>query len=323
MSDAGSQGALPRFRIALDPPDLRPHHAGNTGVPGFTTLDSGQPGPHVVIVGLTHGNEYAGAIVLDRMLRAGTLPLRGRLTLGFANLAAFARFDPRQPTASRFVEEDMNRVWDPALLDGQRRSLELDRAREMRPIIESADVLLDLHSMLWPSDPLILSGPSAKGRRLAKALGSPSLVVADRGHASGPRLIDLPAFADETTPRAACLVEAGQHWDRQAVEVSSACVAGLLGHFGLAPPAPPAPTAPVFAEVTLAVTAQSSGFAFTQSFRGGDVLPRRNTLIAVDGMTEIRTPHDDCLLVMPSLRPSRGHTAVRLARFLPPDAACA
>jgi hypothetical protein len=45
------------------------------------------------------------------------------------------------------------------------------------------------------------------------------------------------------------------------------------------------------------------------------VILRRNTVIAVDGETPIRTPHDNCLLVMPSLRPSRGHTAVRLARF--------
>ena len=43
---------------------------------------------------------------------------------------------------------------------------------------------------------------------------------------------------------------------------------------------------------------------------------RRHTLIATDGTLEIRTPHDECLLVMPSLRPSRGHTAVRLARFV-------
>ena len=46
------------------------------------------------------------------------------------------------------------------------------------------------------------------------------------------------------------------------------------------------------------------------------MIPRRNTLIALDGPTEVRTPHDDCLLVMPSLRPSRGHTAVRLGRFV-------
>ena len=71
-----------------------------------------------------------------------------------------------------------------------------------------------------------------------------------------------------------------------------------------------------FAEVTMTVTAATAGFAFVQEFRGGDVVPQRNTLIGVDGATEIRTPHDDCLLVMPSLRPSRGHTAVRLARFL-------
>ena len=37
------------------------------------------------------------------------LPQRGTLTFGFANLAAFERFDPRQPTNSRFIDEDLNR----------------------------------------------------------------------------------------------------------------------------------------------------------------------------------------------------------------------
>jgi len=45
-------------------------------------------------------------------------------------------------------------------------------------------------------------------------------------------------------------------------------------------------------------------------------VPLRNTLIALDGEDEIRTPHDDCLLVMPSLRAMPGETAVRLARFV-------
>jgi hypothetical protein len=80
-------------------------------------------------------------------------------------------------------------------------------------------------------------------------------------------------------------------------------------------PPPPAPTPIRFAKVTAAVTAVTSQFSFVQAYRGGEVIAQRNTLIAMDGETEIRTPHDDCLLVMPSLRPSRGHTAVRLARF--------
>jgi hypothetical protein len=83
-----------------------------------------------------------------------------------------------------------------------------------------------------------------------------------------------------------------------------------------APPAAP-PRQRRFAEVTRVVTAATASFAFLRPFRGGDVIARRDTLIAMDGPTEIRTPHDDCLLVMPSLRPSRGHTAVRLARFVP------
>ena len=37
---------------------------------------------------------------------------------------------------------------------------------------------------------------------------------------------------------------------------------------------------------------------------------------ALHGPPEIRTPHDDTLLIMPSLRASRGHTAVRMARFV-------
>ena len=313
MNEWGSE-LPPHFAVRITAPDITPWLAGNTGIPGFTTLASGRAGPHVAVVALTHGNEIAGAIVLDRLLRSGIQISRGRLTLGFANVDAFARFDPANPTTSRFIDEDLNRVWSPAQLDGPRRSLELDRARAMRPLIDGVDVLLDLHSMLWPSDPLILSGPTAKGRSLGAEIGTPPLVIGDHGHASGPRLIDYPRFT-EPGPAAAVLVEAGQHWEPDTIATTQACLDGLLRHTGLRPG--PVPEQRVrLAEVTMAVTAATTTFAFLRPFRGGDVVPHRNTLIAMDGTTEIRTPHDDCMLVMPSLRPSRGHTAVRLARFL-------
>ncbi len=313
MSQAAN-AALPPFAVNIQAPDISRWLAGNTGVPGFTTVESGQPGPHVMVVALMHGNELAGAIVLDALLRDGVAPVAGRLTLGFANLDAFARFDPLHPTASRFVDEDLNRLWDPALLDGSRRSLELDRARAMRSLVDTADVLLDLHSMLWPSDALILSGPTAKGRALGQAIGAPDLVVADHGHVSGPRLIDYMPFTGPG-PAASVLVEAGQHWEPDTIACTRDCVAGVLDATGLVPA--PRPAHPVrLAEVTVAVTAATTGFAFLRAFRGGEVIPERNTLIALDGTAEIRTPHDNCMLVMPSLRPSRGHTAVRLARFV-------
>ena len=306
--------ALPHFPVELAPPDITPWLAGNTGVAGFTSFAGPAPGPHVMLVALTHGNELAGAIVLDQLLRAGPHPRCGRLTLGFANLAAFARFDRDQPTASRFVEEDMNRLWDAASLDGSRRSVELDRARAMRDLVESADVLMDLHSMLWPSEPLILSGSTARGQALAGAVGAPALVVADRGHLSGRRMIDYGNFADPDATATAVLVEAGQHWQPSTVATTQASVTGLLRHLGMIEGGPVESTAR-FAEVTHVVTAATASFAFVRSFHGGEVVPHENTVIAVDGDAEIRTPYNDCLLVMPSLRPSRGHTAVRLARF--------
>jgi predicted deacylase len=320
MGSLNTPAALPEFKVRICRPDISPWVAGNTGVPGITTLDSHQPGPHVALFALMHGNELAGAIVLDRLLRAGLTPIRGKLSFGFLNLTAFDRFDPLRPTASRFIDEDMNRVWDETILQGPRHSIELDRAREIRSFIDSVDVLLDLHSMLWPSEALILSGAPDKGRTLAKAIGTPPLVVADHGHVNGRRLIDFPRFSSPETPYAACLVEAGQHWEQATIDTIAACVAGLLRHLDVVGPDAPLPPAPAptvarTATVTTAVTAMTSSFAFVQTYRGGDIIPHRDTLIAMDGETEIRTPHDNCLLVMPSLRPSRGHTAVRLGRF--------
>ncbi|MBC7801042.1 MAG: succinylglutamate desuccinylase/aspartoacylase family protein, partial [Gemmatimonadaceae bacterium] len=227
----GAPAGIPQFAVDLAAPEIAPWMPGNTGVRGFTTFGSGVPGPHVAVIALLHGNEYAGAIVLDRLLRQGVRPVCGQLTFGFANIAAFARFDPAQPTASRFLDEDMNRLWSPAVLDGPRRSVELDRARDLRPLIETVDVLLDLHSMLWPSEPLILSGPSVQGRALAMRLGVPGLVVSDSGHAMGPRLIDFPHFTGGAA--AACRVEAGQHWQPPTVDVTAACVAAVLREAGL------------------------------------------------------------------------------------------
>lgn len=317
MGPFSPQPPLPEFKVRLAPPDLSSWLSSNTGIPGVITRESGRRGQHVALFALMHGNEIAGAIVLDALLRTNLTPRSGRLSFVFANLAAFERFDAQRPTATRFLDEDMNRVWDRVILDGPRRSIELDRARELRGFIDTVDVLLDLHSMLWPSDPLILCGTPAKGRALAIGVGTPPLVVADHGHVNGRRLIDYARFSSPDTPYAAVLVEAGQHWEVETVETMRASVAGLLRHLGTAklPAAAPPTQRPRVATVTTAVTAVTSHFVFAQPYRGGDVIPCRNTLIARDGEIEIRTPHDNCLMVMPSLRPSRGHTAVRLGRF--------
>jgi len=312
---------LPAFDVRIPPPDLTCWRAGNTGTEGVWRFAAAAPGPHLVMVSLIHGNEYAGAIVIADLLRAGFRPSRGCVTFVFANLAAFDRFDPDMPTASRFVDEDMNRVWDVHLLEGGRRTVEAERARALLPVILAADAVLDLHTMLWQDEPMLLAGASRKGCAFARALGATELIVTDHGHASGPRLIDAAPFVDEADPRVAVLLEAGRHWEASAVETARGVVTCALRHLGLAGadhpalPEPPPAVTPRVAQVTHAITAATDAFAFVDAWQGVASVPRRNTLIALDGEAEIRTPYDDCLLVMPSLRPTRGHTAVRLARL--------
>jgi hypothetical protein len=69
-------------------------------------------------------------------------------------------------------------------------------------------------------------------------------------------------------------------------------------------------------EVTEAVTITSDKFEFADDFRGLEVLSAKGTLIGRDGDREVRTPYEDCVLIMPSRRLIKGQTAVRLGRFV-------
>ncbi|HUL56750.1 MAG TPA: M14 family metallopeptidase, partial [Usitatibacter sp.] len=206
--------------VELKAPDIRPHRQSNTGTEFIHTFDSGRPGPHVLVNALTHGNEICGAIVVDRLLRQALRPVRGRLTLAFANVEAFFRFDPASPYATRFVDEDFNRVWTRPVLDGPGDSAELRRARQLRPFVEAADYLLDIHSMLEPSPPVMICGPLDKGIRFAFDVGIPEHIVSDTGHSNGTRMRDFGGFGDPASPKNALLVECGQHWERNAEHVA-------------------------------------------------------------------------------------------------------
>ncbi|HEX3864880.1 MAG TPA: succinylglutamate desuccinylase/aspartoacylase family protein [Stellaceae bacterium] len=313
------------FRVELTAPDIEPYRAGNTGIEYVTSFVAAEPGPHVVVTALTHGNEICGAITLDKLFRAGIRPRRGKLTLAFDNVAAYREFDPRYPIASRYVDEDFNRLWSPATLDGPRRSVELLRARALRPLIDSADYLLDLHSMQYATAPLMLAGLLDRSRNLALRLGIPELIMCDAGHAAGPRMRDYGAFADPASTRTALLIECGQHWERRAAEVSTdVTLRFLLALDVVTRDDVTALGGPDFAatprqrviEVTDAITINGSRFDFAGDFRGLEVLAKKGTLIGRDDGREVLTPYDDCVLIMPSRRLIRGQTAVRLGRFV-------
>jgi len=309
--------------VHLMPCDISDYKSGNTGIDYVTTFDSGATGPHVMINALTHGNELCGAHALKFLFEAGIQPQRGKLTLSFANVDAYETFDPKCPFVSRFLDEDFNRLWNEETLDGLRQSRDLTRARELRPIVDQIDHLLDIHSVEIPQPAMLLAGTQMKGSALAKGIGAPAHVVIDAGHAAGKRLRDYAAFDDPAKPNTAMLVECGYHFYPEAVDVAIQTSLRFLKHYDVVDPAALArhldtsPLAPQkFIEVTGPVTIKTDEFVFDRVFEGFEVVPKAGTLIGKDGAEEVRTPFDNCVMVMPARDPLKGKTAVRLGRLV-------
>ncbi len=303
------------YPVEVDPPAIERYRRGNAGVDFVHVLDSGKPGPSVMIQALTHGNEFCGAIAVKKLLDEPPSILKGRLTLVFANVAAFARFSREDPDRSRYIDEDYNRVWADDVLGGGRDSAELRRARELRPFVDAADLLLDLHSMHEPCRPIMVCAKSEKSVALARRIGAPADLLLDTGHPAGLRMMERGAFSDPASPRTAVLIECGQHWQKSSVEVAiDTCmrflsVAGLIEkHF--------TSTAQRVIRVTEPVVAKSTSFRFASAWKGLEVVPAAGTVVAVDGDHVWKTPYDDCVMVMPSLRHLKpGTTMVRLGRY--------
>ncbi len=312
-----------KYRIELAPPDITPYRQGNAGVDYVHVLDSGKPGPNVMVQALTHGNELCGAIALDWLFRQRFAPRQGKLTLAFANVEAFARFDFDDPDRSRYVDEDYNRVWADAALDGPRDSLELRRARALRPFVDAADYLLDIHSMHEPCRPIMVCGKSEKSAAFARRLGVPGDLLIDTGHPAGLRMIERGGFGDPKSPRTAVLIECGQHWEKSAAEVAIDTLLRFLLVTGAADAAWVEPRLPLkpparqrLVRVTEPVVAQSMAFRFARPFAGLEVIAKAGSVVATDGDKVWKTPYDDCVMVMPStqhLKP--GTTMVRLGRY--------
>jgi predicted deacylase len=316
-----------KHAIEISPPDISGYRAGNTGVDYVHVLDSGKPGPNVMVQALTHGNEFCGAIALDFLFKQGIQPIQGKLTLAFANVAAFERFDFDDPDRSRYVDEDYNRVWSDDTLKGGRHSAELRRARELRPFVDAADFLLDLHSMHEPCRPIMVCGVNGKGGgksvALSRRIGVPADLLLDTSHPAGLRMIERGAFGDPASPKAAVLIECGQHWEKSAADVAVDTLFRFLhatgavdasvckSHARLAPPA-----VQRVVRVTEAVVAKSVNLKFPYLFKGLEVIRKAGTLVATDGDTAWKTPYDDCVMVMPSLAHVKpGTTVLRLGRY--------
>ncbi|HZV93501.1 MAG TPA: succinylglutamate desuccinylase/aspartoacylase family protein [Caldimonas sp.] len=300
------------------PRDLSAYRAGNTGIDYVHRFDSGRPGPDVMINALTHGNELCGMVAVCHLLDSDVRPKIGTLTLSFANVAAYETFDAARPFESRLITHNLNRIWSAAQLEGSDDSVELRRAREMRPAVAAAQHILDIHSTSQDVVPFWVYPAFERNAAVARSLPRPAVhLVMPAGLGSGTPLIQHGAHGDPASRAGAALVvECGQHFRQASADLAVDVALDFLGHFGLVDrPVPPRAAPPRRFELLRTHVIQNDSFAFTRPVIGFETFAK-DELIATDGPLEIRAPCDDCTIFMPARVAIVGREGVYLTRPL-------
>lgn len=303
--------------IEVMPRDLSAYRLGNVGVDFVHRFDSGLPGPHVLVNALTHGNEFCGMVAACHLLDTGVRPLRGTLTVSFANVAAYESFDPARPFESRQITHNFNRIWSEEWLDGSDDSVELRRARAMRAVVAEADHILDIHSTSQDVVPFWVYPAFARNARAASALAAPAVhLVMPQGLGSGTPVIQHGRHGQaQSNAGAALVVECGQHFKQSSADLAIQVSMDFLGHFGLLERAAAPATAPRRFELLTTHVVAHADFRFTRPVIGFETFAK-GELIAMDGDQPLHATCDDCTLFMPTREPVVGREGVYLTRPL-------
>ncbi|HQZ13572.1 MAG TPA: succinylglutamate desuccinylase/aspartoacylase family protein [Devosia sp.] len=217
--------------------DISGYERGNTGIRYAYTFDSGKPGPHVLISGLSHGNEPGGREAVTTLIDRAISPLKGKLSLALLNIDAYHASNGVDPYGTRFVETDFNRVWDPDILDSDKDTVELRRAREIRPLIDTVDILLDIHSTPYEATPYFVQKPGSRGIALADQLGIPrTRILFEQGSAHSPTITNYRQFKAADSDAVAVSLETGLFFARTSALCATTSAVRLLRMTGLIGP---------------------------------------------------------------------------------------
>jgi predicted deacylase len=290
-------------------PDIERYRAGNTGIPFVWSFKADAPGPHAMINALTHGNEPCGAAALVRLLEEGMRPKSGCLTLCFANVEAYAAFREGPDLPVRFLDRDMNRLWQDDWIAADTASREAARARALRPVLAEVDALLDLHSTASVRRPFFVIADLVKTRALADRMGRPATQqLMPGGCGEGRHMIDYGRFSDPADPAVAVTVECGRHEDAESGDAAYAAVIRFLAALGTIDATLDEPDEPIARYRTHSpYVVKSDSFEMLVS-DAGFVSVSAGEAVARDGTQTVAAPFD-ATIIAPRPAPTKGTVA--------------
>jgi len=137
-----------------------------------------RPGPHVVVIGGTHGDERTGIEVVKTLLplfESGEKTVeKGKLTLILGNEEAI-----QLVKRATLPEHNLNRLFSEEHLAGPVLDFyESGRAHELARILATADISIDIHSTALPSMPFLANLFGAKREKVYRWFDT-DIVLAD------------------------------------------------------------------------------------------------------------------------------------------------
>jgi predicted deacylase len=223
------------------------------------------PGPKLIVMGATHGNEKCGTQAIQRIMAeidAGTLHVtKGSVT--FVPIVNPLAYEKNTRSGDRNLNRDLFPKADP-------QDFEDHVANWLCPLLARHDVLLDLHSFnAAHGEPFVMVGPvdndgpvepfkhMAAERALARRLGVRRFVtgwmaaygggVQRRARGDAAELETVMRYGVGTTEYMrstggyALTLECGQHLDPQAPQVAYTAIMNTLAHLGIVDAPAPEP----------------------------------------------------------------------------------
>ncbi|MDD1665811.1 MAG: succinylglutamate desuccinylase/aspartoacylase family protein [Methanomicrobiales archaeon] len=204
---------------------------------GIWQAEGPEPGPHVVVIGGTHGDERTGIEVvktLQPLFAKGEKTLeRGKLTLVLGNEEAI-----RLVKRATLPERNLNRLFTEEHLAGPALGFyESRRAHELAPILASADISIDIHSTSTPSMPFLANLFSPKRQKVYRWFNT-DIVLADPDFVLGGQRATTDEYVEYCGGIGICF-ETGYEKDTSTRATVAGSVLNILADQGLMKSAEP------------------------------------------------------------------------------------
>lgn len=249
-------------------------------------IESGKPGPTVMILGGIHGDELCGTEAVCRLMKNPPRIDQGKLIVMYGNLHAIKQ-------KVRQTEANLNRMFlnDEIYSEEQKQTYEYKRAQQIKPYLEQSDILLDIHSVFDPNGtPFIIC--ENNGGEIAQYLPFPIRCSGfDNAHPGG-----TDGYMNSLGKIGIC-IECGYHNDPLASERAMNSIDIFLKVVGLQneDASPTINRVQRSLHVNFIYSNQYAPFTLVQPFRDFQTV-KEGELIGYDGDHEIKSEKDQIIV---------------------------